>query len=205
MGDARALPGSVGHRPRAWAPTALVGVTPALTRSGYPASRYMRSPLAAPVPGLAAPAGSTTTRAWGQTRVRRVGHGLAVALTLALSAPSGLTVAAEGPAAEDAGDELRASRRLRERAATLRAGAAAAAPSALTRDVGQIAILEHDGAPYTSAGPRLRVPAVVRVHAALRSPARTRPWRRRRRDRSRCRRNHHGPERPEDCPPASPT
>ena len=83
----------------------------------------------------------------GLALARRVVPGLAVALALALAAPNAVTIAAESAAGEDAGDELRASRRLRERAASL-AAVTSAAPSALSRDVGQIAILEHDGSPY---------------------------------------------------------
>lgn len=51
----------------------------------------------------------------------------------------------------DAGDELAASRRLRERAHTLRR--TPPAPSAITRDAGDIAIVEHDGSDYSWRDP----------------------------------------------------
>jgi subtilase family serine protease len=82
---------------------------------------------------------------------RRWTRVIAAAIVVALA---GTGVEAGGERG-DAGDELRASRRLRERAASLRAApaaafapSAAAAASGITRDVGQIAVLEHDGSPY---------------------------------------------------------
>lgn len=84
----------------------------------------------------------------GARRTRRARAAGRIAVLAALVAP-GLLAAGVG---DGGGDELAASRRLRERAATLRP-LREAAPSALTQDVGQIAVMEHDGSDYSRSEP----------------------------------------------------
>jgi subtilase family serine protease/flagellar hook assembly protein FlgD/WD40 repeat protein len=93
----------------------------------------------------------STTRLWDRrARTLRVWVSALLLLPSVTGAGASVNAGADTALHADAGDELAASRRLRERAHTLRA---LPAPSAITRDQGDLAIVEHDGSNYSWRDP----------------------------------------------------